>query len=117
MLPSLIVAGLHHHVAPEKIRGILLQTARHDFPAFYAIATAREVQAMDMLVLLTALFVRLNETKPRKTVRSGWLDEERSATRHMFDDIREFISSGRTLGEIPTLERQKIQRVIFDRVA
>ena len=103
-------------MAPEKIRGILLQTARHDFPAFYAAATAREVQLMDMLVLLTALSMRLNDSTPRKTTRSGWLDEERAATRHMFDDIREFIRNGRTFAQIPNLERQKIQRVIFGRV-
>ena len=104
------------HVASEKIRSILLQTARHDFPAFYAAATAREVQSMDMLVLLTALFVRLNDSTARPTPRSGWIDEERSATRQMFSDIREFIGNGRTFREIPELERQKIQRVIFDRV-
>jgi hypothetical protein len=104
-------------VASDNIRGILLQTARHDFPAFYAAAPAREVQLMDMLVLLTALFVRLNDPEHRNATRAGWAEEERTATRQMFDELRKSILDGRTFNKIPSLEQQKIQRVIFDRVA
>jgi hypothetical protein len=103
-------------VASEKIRGILLQTARNDFPSFYATATAREIQLMDMLILLTALFIRLNESRHRKKNQSHWQAEERAATRQMFDEIREFIRNGKTFDLLPRLEREKIQRVIFNRV-
>jgi len=104
-------------VASEKIRGLLLQTARNDFPSFYAAATAREVQLMDMLVLLTALFVRLNETAGRRKTPSHWHAEERAATLQMCDEFREFIRNGRTFGQLPRLEQEKIQRVIFNRVS
>lgn len=103
-------------MASEKIRGILLQTARTDFPAFYERATDREIQLMDMLVLLTALFVRLNESASRKNAKSHWRDEERATTQVMFDDIRSYIRNSRTFNELPQLEQRKIQRVIFDRV-
>ena len=106
---------LHLHVASDKIRGILLGTARNDFPAFYAEATARETQLMDMLVLLTALSVRLDEAQ-RTNTGSQWRDEERVATREMFDGMREFIRKSPTFAQLPRLEQQKIQRVIFDRV-
>ena len=102
-------------MATEKIRGILLQTARNDFPAFYAAASAREIKLMDMLVLLTALFVRLNEAASGKKSSTRSLDEERVATRQMFVDIRAFIRNGRTFGQLPVLEREKIQRAIFNR--
>ena len=104
-------------MASEKIRGILLQTARNDFPSFYAAATAREIQLMDMLVLLTALFVRLNESSSRKKNQSHWQAEERAAARQTFDEIREFIRNGRTFELLPRLEQEKIQRVIFNRVS
>ena len=103
-------------MATEKIRGILLQTARNDFPAFYAAASAREIKLMDMLVLLAALFVRLNEPASGRKASNRWPDEERVATRQMFTDIREFIRNGRTFAQLPGLEREKIQRAIFNRV-
>ena len=71
---------------------------------------------MDMLVLLTALFVRLNEPSARRDTRLRWHEEECAATRQTFGEIREFIRKGGTFGELPRLEQQKIQRVIFDRV-
>jgi hypothetical protein len=107
----------HPLVASKKIRGLLLQTARNDFPSFYAAATGREIQLMDMLVLLTALFVRLNEPAGRKKNHSNWRIEERAATRQMFDEIRDWIRNGRTFGQIPPLEQEKIQRAIFNRVS
>lgn len=107
----------HPLVASEKIRGLLLQTARSDFPSFYAAATGREIQLMDMLVLLTALFVRLNEPLRRKKNPSHWHAEERAATRQMFDEIRDFIRNGRTFGQLPHLEQEKIHRAIFNRVS
>ena len=106
----------HSIVSSPKIRAILLQTARNDVPSFYAAASARESQAMDMLVLLTALFVRLNEPATRQKDSIRGHDEERAATRQMFDEIREFLQKGRTFGLLPQLEREKIQRVLFQRV-
>lgn len=111
------LALFHSLVASEKIRGILLQTARNDFPSFYAAATTREIQLMDMLVLLTALFVRLNEPASRKKNQSLWHAEERATTRQTFDEIRDFLRNGRTFGQLPFLEQEKIQRVIFNRVS
>jgi hypothetical protein len=35
----------------------------------------------------------------------------------MFTDLRDYIRTGQTFAALPSLERQKIQRVIFDRVA
>jgi hypothetical protein len=104
-------------VATQKFRGLLLQTARNDFPAFYAAGSAREIKLMDMLVLLTALFMRLNEAASGEKSSARSLDEERVAIRQMFDDIRAFIRNGRTFGRLPDLEREKIQRVIFNRVS
>ena len=103
-------------MASENIRGLLLQTARNDFPSFYAAASVREIQLMDMLVLLTALFIRLNKPASRKSL-SHWRAEEREATRQMFDEIRDWIRDGETFAQLPLLEQEKIQAVIFDRVA
>jgi hypothetical protein len=101
---------------PQNLRAILLQTARYDFPVFYLRATAREAKLMDMLVLLTALFVRLNDHREERHQKPRRRDEETAATRQMFFDLRDFIRSGATFASLPNLEQQKIQRVIFDRV-
>lgn len=71
---------------------------------------------MDMLVLLTALFVRLKHPAIRRNPASGLHDEERAATRQMFSEIRAYIRNGRTFSDLPATERTRIQRVIFDRV-
>ena len=102
-------------MASDNLRAILLQTARHDFPVFYLKASEREAKLMDMLVVLTALFLRLNEPAPSKPTDDS-RDEECAATRRMFVDLREFIRNGRTFASLPHVERQKIERVIFDRV-
>ena len=104
-------------MASEKIRGILLQTARSDFPSFYGAATNREIQLMDMLVLLTALFLRLDQSTQQKKGPSRWHAEERAATRQMFDEIRHFILNSETFVRIPRLEQEKIRRAIFSRVS
>ena len=70
---------------------------------------------MDMLVLLTALFVRLNQPAPG--ANSDLRDEECAATRQVFVSLRDFIRNGKTFAALPKLEREKIQRVIFDRVS
>lgn len=103
------------HVASDKIRGVLLQTARLDFPFFYQHATEREARTMDMLVLLTALFVRLNDPSPKKNRRLQWRDEECATTRQMFTELREAIRRSPTFLRLPVLEQQKLQQVIFDR--
>lgn len=104
------------HVASNKIRGVLLKTARLDFPAFYQHATVREAQTLDMLVLLTALFVRLNEPTAKKNRKLQWRDEECATTRQMFTELRAIISQCPTFLRLPLLEQQKIAQVIFDRV-
>ena len=102
-------------MASDALHTVLLQTARRDFPVFYANATAIEAKLMDMLVLLTALFVRLNEPKRADELNTHSRGEELAATQHMFGDLREFVRKGRTFATLPTIEREKIQRVIFDR--
>lgn len=104
-------------MASDKIRGILLKTARLDFPAFYQHATAREAQVMDMLVLLTALFVRLNEPAAKRSRKLQWRDEERATTRQMFAELREIVEESAAFAKLPPLEQQKVRQVIFDRFA
>jgi hypothetical protein len=100
----------------ETLRDILLNTARHDFPVFYRRATARETKLMDMMVLLTALFVRLNEPSGGKKSEPHSRSEETGATERIFAELKKEIRSGRVFATLPNLEQQKIQRVIFDRV-
>ncbi len=101
----------------ENLRQILLQTARGDFPTFYARANADEAKFMDMLVLLTALFVRLKKAEIGDDHKSQVRDEECMATRQMCAKLREHVESGRAFTALPTLEQEKIQRVIFRRVS
>ncbi|MEO5960422.1 MAG: hypothetical protein ABIZ49_07955 [Opitutaceae bacterium] len=103
-------------MASETLRDILLNTARHDFPVFYRRATARETKLMDMMVLLTALFVRLQEPHNEKNGELRTRLEETGATENIFSELRKEVRDGHVFGTLPNLERQKIQRVIFNRV-
>ncbi len=105
-----------NHMTSENLREVLLNTARHDFPVFYRRATPRETKLMDMMVLLTALFVRLHEPQPSNHGESRSRIEEARATERTFAELRNEIRSGRVFAALPNLEQQKIQRVIFDRV-
>jgi len=65
---------------------VLLETARGDFPSYYARGTPRERILMDILVLITSLLVSMNET--RATTARHELDEAYEATLRAFNELR-----------------------------
>jgi hypothetical protein len=88
--------------------------ARSDFPGFYARASARELRQLEMAILLTALFMR--RKRSFATAGSLPLDEESETIKAIFAELRYEILGGEAFAALSDLEREKIQRAIFDRV-
>ena len=103
-------------MASSNQRDRLLETARDDFPHFYANETAREKKRMDILVLLTALVVRLKQTAEEPAVSPGKFEEICNSAERTFLEIRGELRASATIAGLPTLERKSLERVIFGRV-
>ena len=103
-------------MATSNQRDRLLETARDDFPHFYANATAREKKRMDILVLLTALVLRLKQTPEVSATLSRMVEETCNAAERTFLEIRGELRASATVAALPMVERKSLERVIFGRV-
>jgi hypothetical protein len=102
-------------VSPDSYRNLLFKMARSDFPEFYTKASARELRQLEMAILLTALFLR----RKRSLAVAGSFppqDEESVTIKMIFSELRYEIVGGETFSALSLLEKEKIQRAIFDRV-
>jgi hypothetical protein len=100
----------------KNLREVLLKTARDDFPNFYTQATAREAKLMDILVLLTALTLRLKATALESAAATAKIEDTSAAVERTFLELRGELRASSTFAGLPALEKGSIERVIFGRV-
>lgn len=91
---------------------VLLETARRDFPTYYAQGTPRERAWLDMLVITTGLIVALTENQETElNLRADTL----IAARRSFDELVRCVRTSPTFSIIPMFEQMKLESALFER--
>lgn len=103
-------------VEPAKLRDQLFAAARRDFPAFFAVASGRDVLLFECLVFARAtLAVSMNSPRANlpEHIRTE-LERVTHGNEILFTELREEVRRSAGFLALPDAEQLRIERTLFD---